>query len=87
MALASRFGYLNLSRHVVGILWTSDQLVVQASTDTGLHNIQTQRQTSMPRAEFEPAIRATKRRRRSLRARGHRDRQLNLVRKDTWEVG
>jgi hypothetical protein len=33
------FGFLNLVRHVVGLLWTSDQLVAKASTDTGQHNI------------------------------------------------
>jgi hypothetical protein len=42
---------------MVGLLWTSDQPVAEASTYTGQHNIQ----TSMPSAGFEPAIPATKR--------------------------
>jgi hypothetical protein len=33
------FGFLNLIIHVVGLLWTSDQPVEKASTDTGQHNI------------------------------------------------
>jgi hypothetical protein len=45
---------------MVGLLWTSDQPIAEASTYTGQHNIQTQ-QTSMPQVEFEPAIPATKR--------------------------
>jgi hypothetical protein len=36
------FGFLNVIRHGVGLLWTRDQLVEKASTDTGQHNIQTQ---------------------------------------------
>jgi hypothetical protein len=44
-------------RHTVRLLWTSDQPVAEASTYTGQHN----RQTSMPRAGFEPATSATKR--------------------------
>jgi hypothetical protein len=44
-------------RHTVGLLWTSDQPVAEASTYTGQHK----RQTSMSRAGFEPAIPATKR--------------------------
>jgi hypothetical protein len=44
-------------RHTVGLLWTSDQRVAETSTYTGQHN----RQISMPRARFEPAIPATKR--------------------------
>jgi len=39
----------------------SDQLVAKASTDTGQHNVQTQRQTSIPREAFESAIPAAKR--------------------------
>jgi hypothetical protein len=39
---------------LVGLLWTSDQPVAKASTYTGQHNTETQRQTSMPRAGFEP---------------------------------
>jgi hypothetical protein len=42
---------------MVGLLSTSDQPVAETSTYTGQHN----RQTSTPRAGFEPAITATKR--------------------------
>jgi hypothetical protein len=47
----------HIQRHTVGLLWTSDQPVAEASTYTGQHN----RQTSMPREGFEPATPATKR--------------------------
>jgi hypothetical protein len=30
-------GVFNLIRHVVGLLWASDQLVAKACTDTGQH--------------------------------------------------
>jgi hypothetical protein len=43
-------------RHTVGLLWTSDQPVADTSAYTGQHK----RQTSMPSAEFKPAIRANK---------------------------
>jgi hypothetical protein len=43
-------------RHTVGLLWTSDQPVAETYTYTGQHK----RQTSMPRAGFEPATAATK---------------------------
>jgi hypothetical protein len=33
------FWGFNLIRPVVELLWTSDQLVAKASTDTGQHNI------------------------------------------------
>jgi hypothetical protein len=33
------FGFLNLMRHVVGLVWTRDQLIAKTSTDTGQHNI------------------------------------------------
>jgi hypothetical protein len=52
-----------LLRHTVGLLWTSDQPVAKVSTYTGQHNTETQRQTSMPQAGFEPTIPATKRQR------------------------
>jgi hypothetical protein len=39
----------------------SDPLVAKASTYTGQHNTETQRQTSMPRAGFKPMIPVTKR--------------------------
>jgi hypothetical protein len=51
----------NLFRHVIGLLWTSDQPVAKASTDTGQHNILTQRQTSMPPEGLKLAILTTKR--------------------------
>jgi hypothetical protein len=44
-----------LFRHTVGLLWTSDQPVAKASTYT-----ETQSQTSIPRAGFEPTIAAAK---------------------------
>jgi hypothetical protein len=44
-------------RRTVGLLWTSDQPVAETSTYTGQHK----RQTSMPRARFEPTTPATKR--------------------------
>jgi hypothetical protein len=53
--------YIILSRKSVGLLWTSDQPFAKASTYTGQHSIETKRQTSMPRAGFEPTITATKR--------------------------
>jgi hypothetical protein len=56
-ALASLFGFLNLIRHVVGILWTSDQLVAEASTADNT----TYKHNTFPRAGFGPAIPATKR--------------------------
>jgi hypothetical protein len=37
--LAALFGVLNLIKHTAGLVWTSDQLVAKASTDTGKHNI------------------------------------------------
>jgi hypothetical protein len=48
---------IHIPRHTVGLLWTSDQPVAEASTYTGQHN----RQTSMPRAGFERATPGTKR--------------------------
>jgi hypothetical protein len=47
----------HIQGHTVRFLWTSDQPVAETSTYTGQHN----RQTSMPRAGFEPATPATKR--------------------------
>jgi hypothetical protein len=46
-------------KHTLGFLWTSDQPVAEASTYTGQHKHN--RQTSMPRAGFEPETPATKR--------------------------
>jgi hypothetical protein len=46
---------------MVRLVCTSDQLVAETSTYTGQHNTETQQQTSIPRAGFEPAIPATKR--------------------------
>jgi hypothetical protein len=53
-------GFVILLRHLIGLLWTIDQPVAKASTYTGQHNTETQRQTSMPRAGFEPSIPVTK---------------------------
>jgi hypothetical protein len=44
--------------HTVGLLWTSDQTVAEASTYTGQHNIEHKRQTTMPSAGFEPMTQA-----------------------------
>jgi hypothetical protein len=38
-ALGSLCGFLHLIGHVVGLLWTRDQLVAKASTDTRQQNI------------------------------------------------
>jgi hypothetical protein len=58
LALASLLRFLNHTiRHMVGLLWMTDQPVAEASTYTGQHK----RQTSMPRAGFELAIPETKR--------------------------
>jgi hypothetical protein len=54
-------GFLILFRHAVRLLWTSDQPLAKASNYTGQRNIETQRQTSTPRVEFEPTIPVTKR--------------------------
>jgi hypothetical protein len=50
--LASLSGFLwsHTYRPTVGLLWTSDQPVAEASTYTGQHNIQ----TSMPQTGFNP---------------------------------
>jgi hypothetical protein len=45
---ASQLRFLALVRHLLGLLWTSDQPVANASTYTGQHNTETQIQTSMP---------------------------------------
>jgi hypothetical protein len=37
--LASTFESRNLIRHIVGLHWTSDQLIGKAYTDTGQHNL------------------------------------------------
>jgi hypothetical protein len=50
-----------LLRHLVGLPWTSDEPVAKASTYTRQHNIETQRQTSMPRVGFEPMTPVIKR--------------------------
>jgi hypothetical protein len=49
------------NKHTVGLIWTSDQPVAEASTYIGQHNVKHERKTSMPSAGFEPAIPATKR--------------------------
>jgi hypothetical protein len=49
-------------KHTVGLLWTSDQLVVEASTYTGQNTTYKRKKlTSMRSAGFEPAMPATKR--------------------------
>jgi hypothetical protein len=55
------FGFSNVIRRVLGLLWTSDQPVAKASAYAGQHNTERQIQTSMPWARFKPAIPATKR--------------------------
>jgi hypothetical protein len=47
-------------RHTVGLLWTSDQPVAETSPAQDNTTYKHERQTSMPRAEFEPTIPATK---------------------------
>jgi hypothetical protein len=37
--LTSLLGFLNLIRHVAGLLWTNHQLVAKAFPDTGHHNV------------------------------------------------
>jgi hypothetical protein len=53
--------HIYILRHTVGLLWTSDQPISEASTYTGQQYINTKRQTPMPPAGFELAIPATKR--------------------------
>jgi hypothetical protein len=53
-------GYVIFLRHLVELIWTSDQPVAKASTYTWQHDTETQRQTSMPRAGFESTIPVTK---------------------------
>jgi len=53
----------------------SDQPVAKASTYTGQHKTETQRQTSMPQAGFEPTIPVTKRPNLCLRLHSHQDGQ------------
>jgi hypothetical protein len=57
LAFLFRVSWSHTYKHTVGLLWTSDQPVAEASTYTGQHR----RQTNMPSAGFEPAIPATKR--------------------------
>jgi hypothetical protein len=54
-------GFVILLSYLVGIFRTSDQPVAKASTYARPHNTETQRQASMPRAVFEPAIPVIKR--------------------------
>jgi hypothetical protein len=50
-------GFVTLVRHLIGLLWTSDQSLAKASTYTGQHtnntHTETQKQTSMPRVGFD----------------------------------
>jgi hypothetical protein len=48
-------------RHTVGLLWTSDQTVAEASTYIRQYDIKHKIQIFMPSAGFEPATPATKR--------------------------
>jgi hypothetical protein len=45
---ASQLRFLTLVRHLLGLLWTSDQPVANASTYTGQYNTETQIETFMP---------------------------------------
>jgi hypothetical protein len=47
-------------RHTVGLLWTSDEPVAETSPAQDNTTYKHERQTSMPRAEFEPTIPANK---------------------------
>jgi hypothetical protein len=53
-------GFLITQRHTVGLLWTSDQPVAEATQNNTTY-ILNMRQTSMPWVGFEPATPATKR--------------------------
>jgi hypothetical protein len=53
--------FCNLIRTLGRTLLVSDQPISRASTYTGQHNTKTQRQTLMPRAEFEPTTPVTMR--------------------------
>jgi hypothetical protein len=53
------FGVSVITRSIeysVEFLCTGDQLIAEASTYTGQHKCKHKRQTTMPRAGFEPAI-------------------------------
>jgi hypothetical protein len=52
--VASHRRFRNLFWHLVGLLWASDQPVAKASTYTGQHNRETQRQTSVPVRDSNP---------------------------------
>jgi hypothetical protein len=54
-------GFVILLRHSVGLLCASDTRVAKVSFYTGQHSTETQRQTSMPLAGFEPTIPVTAR--------------------------
>jgi hypothetical protein len=54
------FGFLDLIRHGVGSLWTSDQPVAEASTYADHITYKHKRQTFMPTVRFELAIQAVK---------------------------
>jgi hypothetical protein len=74
-------------RHTVGLLWTSDQPIVEASTCTGQHNIETQEtnihalsgiRTRDPSNQAAADLR--------LRSRGCRGRQTNLMPSNMWKI-
>jgi hypothetical protein len=62
-SVASHWRFRTLFRHLLVLHWTSHQPVAKASTYTGQHNVETQRQTFILRAGFEPMIPVTKRQR------------------------
>jgi hypothetical protein len=53
-------GFVILLRNLVRLLWTSDQPVAKASTYTGQHNTETQRQTSSGIRTYGPSNQADK---------------------------
>jgi len=72
---------------LVGLLWTSDQLVAEATTYT-THNKYKWR-NSMPPAGLEPAIRTIRPTQTCVLDRGHRDRLIvlfNCLYSITWMV-
>jgi hypothetical protein len=73
--------FIILLGHSAGFLWTSDQLVAKASTYTGQHNAETQRQTNIHVSSrirtHDPSNQAEDLR---FRLRNHRDRPYRFQR-------
>jgi hypothetical protein len=82
--LILKFSNFFYFKHAVGLLWTTDEPVAKASTDTGQHNVETQRRTSMSWSGFEPTIPVTKRPIRTLRPLCHWDRHIWTITANKW---